>query len=744
METSIGLTGEQVYGDLYHAWLKDTGKKNTDDSMKLFREVMERGFRDKQITLRKERLGANVAASLAALLHRTPLNRLDLHGNTLRDSGCETIAYLIRDMPNLTYLDLGANDIGPLGIQTLSYVLGGHKKLQTVILGSSKHDAYANRINASSAVILLEGCLRSRTLRHLDLSGSVIGQCQGRMRDFSLMAGTSSSGASFQGGALSKGAFQPTSPGSRKNAPAVSKSGYTAASFGGGGSTGAALSSGATGEDHNGLKSSGERHHRPVDVLAELISTSTTLTTLKLREVMLSTPEALRLIRAATESCSLAYIDLTGNSLTRSVGDAFGDLVRARTLMQSPSVLHTILLNDNPLMRPNAGMPAPRLFSALSSDHVVVKLHLDSCGIDDAAIEPLCEALLGSTSVLQSLHLMNNAITSRGASLLSSVLVRHTRLQDVSLEGNVIKDEGICSLARMLEVNCTLLSLNIARTWMGERGIIALGVSLVKNRKLQRLKIDHNHFTDESCESFTALLESNRSLQCCSLNGNSVGYHTVLRAEKITARNLEEFRNMERVELEKDVIHLHYQIYKVDEARVELENLRQRKAEVGRALDAFEIQHKQETGDVAKRLQDLQEMLDTCVEKENHCLSEKQRLDDELHQAYKRAEVDMELLKERLVVEAVQREKAEEDLRALKAQLEDMMNNGAGREEAKRKQLQDVNEDQRRWSAQRKEYRNAISEAAAAVAELEERIKEDSKKEGPKKSSKKGKGSKKK
>ncbi|ESL10682.1 hypothetical protein TRSC58_01580 [Trypanosoma rangeli SC58] len=172
MFASVGVSEEQVFGDLYLAWLKDTGEKNNNDSRKLFRELMEHGFRERQIVLRKERLGANVVASLASLLHRSPLARLDLHGNTLRDSGCEMVAHLLRDIPNLLYLDLGANDIGPQGIQALSYVVATHKKLQTLILGSSVHDAYANRIDAASATSLLEGCLRSRTLRHLDLSGS--------------------------------------------------------------------------------------------------------------------------------------------------------------------------------------------------------------------------------------------------------------------------------------------------------------------------------------------------------------------------------------------------------------------------------------------------------------------------------------------------------------------------------------------------------------------------------------------
>ncbi|KEG10433.1 hypothetical protein DQ04_03721060 [Trypanosoma grayi] len=703
MFNSVGVSEEQVFGDLYLAWLKDTGEKNNNDSRKLFREVMEHGFSERQINLRKERLGANVAASLAALLHRSPLTRLDLHGNTLRDSGCEMIGHLVRDLPGLLYLDLGANDIGSLGIQTLSFVVATHKKLQTLILGSSKHDAYANRINATSATILLEGCLRSRTLRHIDLSGSTIGEgnsCNGNSK---------ARGAAVEFNVMppSRTPSRPTSAAARKTQmlPSLPTSGKTGVS------------------DDPSTNSIGfgiSPNRRPIDVLAELISTSSTLTTLKLREVQLTTDAALSIIHAAMQSSSFAFIDLSGNALSGTVGDALGDLVRGRVLLQNTSALHTILLNDNMLMRPNSGAPPPRLFSSLSSDRIVVRLHLDSCGIDDAAMEPLCNSL-NTNGALQSLHLKNNAITSTGAVMLASSLFRHACLQDVSLEGNAVRDEGACAFASMLETNTTLLSLNLTHTWMGERGVVAIGVSLAGNKTLQRLYLGENHFTEDAGAAFAALLESNRHLLRCGLQGNSIGHHTVLNVEKTTARNRETYRNTEKDELEKDLIRLHYQMYKLDEARAELENLQQKKLDLGRAQESFELQFKQETSDMAKKERELQEMLENCVTQETHCLDEKKRLDTELEEALKQTEIDMELAKERLEAETAVREKVEEEHRQLKAQVEYMQNNGPQREVEKRKQLQEINEDCQRWAGQRKEYRSAIAEAQAAVNQLLEK-----------------------
>ncbi|RNF18723.1 uncharacterized protein Tco025E_04531 [Trypanosoma conorhini] len=718
MFASVGVSEEQVFGDLYLAWLKDTGEKNSNDSRKLFRELMEHGFRERQIVLRKERLGANAAASLASLLHRSPLTRLDLHGNTLRDSGCEMVAHLVRDLPNLLYLDLGANDIGPQGIQALSYVVAAHKKLQTLILGSAAQDAYANRINAASATSLLEGCLRSRTLRHLDLSGSTIGEPDDRSRLYG-----AAGAVEFNVAPPLRFSSRPSSSVARRNQASsttqASSSGKGPDGGGGGAAGAGGAGSGATDDAESGL----DGHlRRPIDVLAELIRTSATLTTLKLREVRLTTDAALRIIHAAMESASFAFVDLSGNLLTGPVGDAFGELVWGRTKKQRPSGLHTILLSNNPLMEPNCGMPPPRLFSALSSDRLVVCLHLDNCGVDDAAIVPLCRAL-GTNGALQSLHLDHNAITSDGAVMLARALCRHIYLQDVSLEGNIIRDEGICAFASMLEMNQTLLSLNLAHTWMGERALVALGVALVDNRTLRRLNIGENHFTEDATEAFAALLESNHHLLRCRMNGNSIGHHTVLRIEKTTARNREAYRNLEKDDLEKDVIHLHYQMYKLDEARAELENLQRKKMELGRALEALEAQFKQDRADAEKRERSLQETLENCIAQEAHCLDEKKRLDGELEQAQKQIEIDMELAKERLEAEVAVREKIEEEHRQLKLQLDDVLNNGPQREAAKRQYLQDVNEDCQRWTMQLKEYRSATLEEQAAVNQLLEKEK---------------------
>ncbi|RNE99989.1 hypothetical protein TraAM80_07888 [Trypanosoma rangeli] len=717
MFASVGVSEEQVFGDLYLAWLKDTGEKNSNDSRKLFRELMEHGFRERQIVLRKERLGANVIASLASLLHRSPLARLDLHSNTLRDSGCEMVAHLLRDIPNLLYLDLGANDIGPQGIQALSYVVATHKKLQTLILGSSVHDAYANRIDAASATSLLEGCLRSRTLRHLDLSGSTIGDPESCSRPRGVTGA-----AEFTVTPPSRNSTWPSSTARRSQVASPTQTTGNSKRVGGGTSSAA----GASGTGSRAVESpdigSGGSFRRPIDVLSELIRTSTTLTTLKLREVRLTTDAALRIIHAAMESTSLSFVDLSGNELTGPVGDAFGELVWRRVKEQQPSRLHTILLSNNPLMQPNCSMPPPRLFSALSSDRLLVCLHLDSCGVDDAALVPLCRALC-TNGALQSLHLDRNAITSEGAVMLARALCRHIFLQDVSLEGNVIRDEGTCAFASMLETNQTLISLNLSNTWMGERALVALGVALVENRTLQRLNIDNNHFSEDAAGAFAALLESNRYLLRCRMHGNSIGHQAVLRIDRITSRNREAHRNVEKDGLEKNVIRLHYQMYKLDEARAELENLQRKKLELGRALEALEAQFKQERADIEKKEQSLQDTLENCILQEARCLNEKKRLDQELAAAQKQIEVDMEHAKERLEAEAEMREKVDEEHRKLKLQLEDMMNNGPQREAAKRQQLQEVNEDRQRWAMQRKEYRGAIAEAQAAVNQLLERDK---------------------
>lgn len=348
MLSSLGINPEQIYGDVYNAWLRDTHEKNSPDSKSFFRDMIEAGFLDRKIILRRQRLGVNVINSLATALHRSPLTKLDLNGNALRDTGVEVLAHLMRDLPQLTYLNLGANDIGSQGIQSLSFVIAQHRKLTTFILGSPRSDPYANHITPVSATILLEGCLRNRSIRHLDLSGSAFG-----VESNSLFHSNTDDDPS--GAVGGKTGADGRNSGRRDHSGSSGPSHRTGSPNRGGGGDGnprersTSAQGSATGAS---ALTRGDAPRRPMDLLEQLIRTSSTLTTLRIKEIDLSPRGALALVNALRDNATLLLLDVSHNHLPPSVADALGSLLLDRVQLKNKCVLRTLLLNGNKLFPP--------------------------------------------------------------------------------------------------------------------------------------------------------------------------------------------------------------------------------------------------------------------------------------------------------------------------------------------------------------------------------------------------------
>eukprot|EP00796_Vickermania_ingenoplastis_P012235 gene12235-8421_t len=805
MLESLGITSDQVYGDVYSSWLRDTHEKNNPESKQLFREMIEAGFMDRQIVLRRQRLGVNVMNSLATALHRSPLTKLDLHGNALRDTGAEVLAHLMRDLPNLTYLDLGANDIGAQGIQSLSFVVAQHRKLSTLILGSARDDPYVNRMTPVSATILLEGCLRNRSIRNLDLSGNAFG-----------MEITSLPGAEEELESIALHRSRPNS------------------------------SAGNTHETTNGSAASKEPPQKmaatrggprqPMDLLEQLLRSSSTLTSLKLKQVDLSPRGALLLVHALKDNSTLLLLDISDNQLPPEVGDALGQLLLERVQLQNNCQLRTLLLNGNNLFLPTPAPPAapaapeeaaeagkrkmqeagglppitktkpggskassvkgsakgsaknsargsakasaresatgshsnlgandaagemeeamdedddeerisnpfsdpegpsaevdspdaravvapsaPLLFATLANDRLLQTLEADRCGIDDGALYTLCRSLF-SNQTLQGVSLHDNFISAEGVVMLGRSLCRHPCLKKLVLSSNCIEDEGGCALASMLSGNKSLEVLDLRRTWLGDRGLIALGNALQTNHSVRAIYLGDNHFTEHGGQSFAAFLERNDTVIKCELGATSVPHHTILRLEQCLKRNAKRKANAEPDALRKEVVRLHFQKYKVEESRNELEALREKNNEVKRHGDNMELQNKQDQSDFVKRIRELEEQIENYTKQEEKYREQRIKLDAELEKEKLLFVDDMELAKERLQIEIKVREKVEEEFKAVEAELADWKNNGVQREQQKREKLRAVQEDMANWAEQRKAYKERMELLTLEIEELE-------------------------
>ncbi|CAG9570477.1 conserved hypothetical protein [Leishmania major strain Friedlin] len=824
MYASLGISSEQVYGDMYTAWLRDTHEKNTPDVKRLYTTTIEKGFGDQKILLRRQRLGANFISSLAPLLHQCSLVKLDLHGNMLRDVGCEMLIHVLRDAPQLTYLDLGANAIGcssvltsgisgggavfkgkvgggssPAGalaprrggagssggaggsgarvsssylnaMQGLGNAIAQHKRLAVLILGSEREEVYVNQIEAIGAMLLLEGCVLSRTLKRLDLSGN----------PFAMDGDTPFAGAVPGPLAAIGGAAAGTRVGS------ASTQMDTAAARGG---------------SAYGMRSA---PRTPVQLIAQLLRTSVTLTHLTLRSVCLTDGGAAHLFEAAGASRTLQHLNLSANGLSSRVADEAGRLLQQRTAAARGGALgctlHSLVLAHNDLWdngaaaaqahRGSLGIgaaaasrpatcdgiglhnraqnttamtltpmsstskfvnraralrdgthgetddasqsghhsqqqqqrdPSPGivLLLALSHDQFITTLILDDCVMDDTALHTLCRSLT-TNAMLKVLSMRHNNLSPDGVVQLGRSLCRHPCLERLLLSGNAIEDEGACALATALgQPDAPLVELDLVKTWLGDRGLIAIGVALQANTLLRVLRVSDNHFTHNGGASFAALLERNNYVVQCELGATSVPHHILLRVERTTARNCTRAANADADALKAEVVRLHYQKYKLLEAHLELEALRENNTEVKRTIENFDLQTKQDHSDFLKRIRELEEHIENAKQQEARYTEQKAKLEADLTKAERAHEVDMTYMAERLSVEVGLREKAEAELQQRQQELTYWQEKGPEREAQKREQLAALKADHEAWSSQRKAYRDRTAELQQQVATLQ-------------------------
>lgn len=549
MFESLGISADQVYGDVYHSWLRDTHEKNNAESMQMFREMVETGFLERQVILRRQRLGVNVLSSLATALHRSPLVKLDLHGNALRDTGVEVLAHLMRDLPQLAYLDLGANDIGAQGIQSLSFVIAQHRKLSTLILGSARNDPYVNRITPVSATILLEGCLRNRTIRHLDLSGSALGVEMNNL-------------------GVEEELELPLRPGSENTG-----NGGTSGDF--------------TPQETTKLSRSGPR--QPLDLLEQLIRTSSTLATLRLKEIDLSPRGALLLVSALRESAALSLVDLSYNHLPPEVGDALGKLLLDRVQLQINCPLRTLLLSGNELFLPTLADPAvvepstaaavllkkkssfqkptqdakrksspPISQGGMSSDHgknVMISgrtgskeeeeeelRELNGSGFEDdeEVVEVMRQPSQESSRKLNAYQESSQeeafatsvvahpeGPTGSGVYFLSpllfAALANDRLLTNLSVDRCGIDDGAVYTLCRAIYSNPALQTLSLEDNLISADGAVMLGRALCHHLCLRKLRLASNCIEDEGGCAIASMLSGNKTLEMLDLRRTWLG-----------------------------------------------------------------------------------------------------------------------------------------------------------------------------------------------------------------------------
>ena len=403
--------------------------------------------------------------------------------------------------------------------------------------------------------------------------------------------------------------------------------------------------------------------------LASLLEKHPQLHTLKLGGTGMSSESAVEIVTKLANNNQVHELDFHNNDLPYAVAEAFSKVFLERSNRNQKVPLQRLDLHNNPRIGERGSSP---LFNALCYPETTISiLNVSNTGVTDDAVLCLANALK-YTSSLQSINLSKNYITELGCMALSQQLEGHDSVTYLSLSCNKIRCEGAIAMAATLENNNILQTLELDETRVGDQGCIALGVSLASNTSLVRLHLTSNHVSDEAGRAFTSLLEKNRTIQNIKIRGNQVDHATQVKLKKILKRNKGVKENEVPNRLHKEVIRLHYQQCKLQEANNQLQQHQSERLRLQEKMDSHDEKLMQEREETEKKSNELTEKIGREEQDLEEILQKRSTKEQEFLKFQEDIKVDIERLSERLTEETKKREAVEEALQEKKKTLDDL------------------------------------------------------------------------
>ena len=142
------------------------------------------------------------------------------------------------------------------------------------------------------------------------------------------------------------------------------------------------------------------------------------------------------------------------------------------------------------------------------------------CYIQDQGIRVLHRRLRNSNVVISRLWLDCNGITSSSLSLVSEIVIS-CKVEMLWIDSNDIIGEDDSFYTMLSNDSSVLETLHIADAKISSKGAIKLFSSLAIGNKLKTLWITSNEISDEACSIICETLKSNTSLTTLKMGGNS-------------------------------------------------------------------------------------------------------------------------------------------------------------------------------------------------------------------------------
>lgn len=149
------------------------------------------------------------------------------------------------------------------------------------------------------------------------------------------------------------------------------------------------------------------------------------------------------------------------------------------------------------------------------------------CYIQDQGIRILHRRLKNSGTIISKLWLDTNGLTSSSSSLVNDIVI-NCKVKTLWIDSNEIvgEDDGFHNM--FSDNNSALESLHMADAKLSSKGAIKLFSSLAIGNKLKVLWITANEISDEASDTISETLKSNTSLVTLKMGGNPFGGESAL------------------------------------------------------------------------------------------------------------------------------------------------------------------------------------------------------------------------
>ena len=264
--------------------------------------------------------------------------------------------------------------------------------------------------------------------------------------------------------------------------------------------------------------------------IAQLITNSSTLVSLKLSHCNLKTAGILRITDALSKIMFLKVLDLSSNPVIDQPADGIAIANGIASVIASNCQLEYLNLSDCKLSQ--TGMI--EILRAVKNLIKLDYLSLKSNEFNDRVAENMA-VCLKYKKVLR--HLDLSYILDSEILIIANSLNSITSLEHLGLEFSNITNEAANLIASVITSNNTLQHLNVSNCNLQEEGIIMISKALGKNNSINKLLMNSNSINDTAACELAITIAKNSSLESLGLSDcelEEIGLIHITKALKCT------------------------------------------------------------------------------------------------------------------------------------------------------------------------------------------------------------------